>query len=441
MKERPHVGVIGAGILGLTAAYRFAQAGARVTVIEREDHVGGLAASFTIAGKPLERFYHHLFRSDHAARDLIDEVGLGDALIWPRPTTSSLVGGSFYQLDSPSAVLRFSPLPMTDRLRLGAGAAYLKLLPRADPLEGQTSVAWIKRTMGPEAYRVVWGPLLRAKFGAYAESIALPWFWARVHYRSPRLGYVRHGFGRLYERLAERIEARGGTIHLSTEVKRIHAEAGQVIVDTSHGPEQFDHLLVTIPTRLFTRLADDVPDEYRAQYEWGDYYGAHVVVLALRQQLLPGIYWLSVHDPEFPFLAVVEHTNYMPPSDYGGRHIVYLGNYLPMSDPLFHQADEEVLDRFLAALPQINPAFDRSWVEESHVFKAPFAQPIVTVDYKDHIPPHTTPLPGVTLANMGQVYPQDRGQNYSIKLANEVAATILDELGVGGSSRVSEPAR
>src|SRR5579871_1590557 len=195
MKPQPEVGVIGAGILGLTAAYRLTQAGAHVTVIERETAIGGLTASFSIGGSRLERFYHHLFRSDHAARALIEEVGLGSALVWPRPKTSSFVGGQFHQLDSASSVLRFTPLPFVDRLRLGAGLAYLKLMPSGQPLEGQTAAGWIRRWMGPEVFRVVWGPLLRAKFGAYADQIALPWFWARIHYRSQRLGYLRHGFG------------------------------------------------------------------------------------------------------------------------------------------------------------------------------------------------------------------------------------------------------
>jgi protoporphyrinogen oxidase len=173
------------------------------------------------------------------------------------------------------------------------------------------------------------------------------------------------------------------------------------------------------------RLAEDLPADYTARYDYGDFFGAHAVILGLNRQLLDGVYWLSVHDRDFPFLAVVEHTNYMPREDYGGLHVVYLGNYLPMSDPLFRRDDAEVLAEFLAALGRINPAFSQDWVVESHVFKAPYAQPIVTVDYHEHIPPHETPLPGVYLANMFQVYPQDRGQNYSVRMANQVAQQIL----------------
>jgi len=433
------IGVIGAGILGLTAALRFVQEGHHVTVIEREDRVGGLVASFQIGGKPLERFYHHLFRSDRDVQELIREVGLEPRMVWPRPVTSSLWQGEFHQLDSAGAVLKFSPLPFVDRLRLGLGIAYLKAEPNYHRLEGQTAASWIKRWMGPEVYRIVWGPLLRAKFSDFAEQVALPWFWSRIHLRSQRLGYLRGGFAQLYDRLATILDERGAEILLNTEVRSIAAESGKVTVDTSAGARVFDRVLATTPTRVFMRLAQGLPDDYRASYDRGDYYGAHAVILGLKHQLLDGIYWLSVHDEDFPFLACVEHTNYMPSADYGGLHVVYLGNYLPMSDPLFQRADDDVLKEFYAALKRINPAFDESWVAESHVFKAPFAQPVVTVDYHEHIPPHETPLPGVYLANMFQVYPQDRGQNYSVRMANEVAARMIAELGGTGASNLAQP--
>jgi protoporphyrinogen oxidase len=140
---------------------------------------------------------------------------------------------------------------------------------------------------------------------------------------------------------------------------------------------------------------------------------------------LSDVYWLSIHDPGYPFLVAVEHTNYMPAADYGGRHLLYLGNYLPASDRRFRLAPSELLDWYLPFLRRINPSFERGWIGDVWVFQTPFAQPIVTVDYHEHIPPHETPLPGVYLANMFQVYPQDRGQNYSIEMAYRVADRAL----------------
>ena len=424
------VGVLGGGALGLAAAYRLTQQGHRVVIFERDDVLGGLASSFKVGGTYLEKFYHHIFRTDRVIAELIAELGLGDRLYWGRPRTSNLYGDRVYQLDSAPSVLRFSPLPPLARLRMGLALAYLKLQRDHRQLEDTTAVEWVRRWMGRKPYEVVWEPMLRAKFGDHYQKIAMPWLWSRIHERTSSLGYLRGGFHQLYARLGERIQERGGEIRLGHEVTRIEgAPDGQVAVTVGsragQGEERFDAVVSTLPTRLFVRLTRGLPEAYREAYDWGQHYGAHCVILGLdRQLLVDNTYWLSVTDPGYPFLAVVEHTNLADAADYGGLRLVYLGNYLPMSSPRFRQTDEQLLADYLPHLRRINPEFRESWIREVYVFKAPFAQPIVTVGYREHIPPLVTPIPNLYLANMFQVYPQDRGQNYSVKLAYEVAALI-----------------
>lgn len=421
---RLHVGVLGGGALGLSAAYRVGRAGHRVTVIEKESVVGGLASSFPVGGAYLEKFYHHLFRSDRTITGLIEELGLGDRLVWKKAKTSSLVNGRFHQMD-PLRLLSFSAIPPIDRLRFILGMTYLKFYPDYRRFEGLTAVAWVRRWMGPAVYEVVWRPLLESKFGEHAESIAMPWLWSRVYCRSLALGYLRGGFHQLYVALDQRVRSLGGNVRTGETVERIEpAAGGRVRVVVNRQPEEFDQVICTLPTRLFTRLTPSLPEGYRQRYEWGSYHGAHCVVLSLDRPL-SDVYWTSIHDRDFPFLVAVEHTNYMPAADYGGRRLIYLGNYLPMSDRRFSMTREELLDWYLPHLSRINPSFDRSWVRDSWVFQAPFAQPIVTVDYHQHIPPHETPIPNLYLANMFQVYPQDRGQNYSIAMAYQVVDQAL----------------
>ena len=395
------VGVIGAGAHGLAAADRLARAGVEVVVLEREPLPGGLAAGFRVGEVWLEKFYHHLFGTDRDALALVHDLGLGERLVWRAAETSNFAGGRIYPFNGVLPVLRYDPLPFLDRVRLGLGVAYLKLERRPDRLAPYAAAEWVRRWMGEAAYRAVWRPLLEAKFGSYAPEIAMPWLWARLHYRTVQLGYLRGGFQQLYDRLVARVETADG------------------------GSYRFDQLIVTLPTRLFLKLCADLPDEYRARFGHETAYGAHCFVLALDRPLMERTYWLSIIDPGFPFLAVVEHTNFLPASDYGGRHLVYLGNYLPMDHPLFRAEPAAALPEFLDALRRINPAFRPEWVREWWAFGAPFAQPIVTRGYAERIPPHTTPFAGVYLANMFQVYPQDRGQNYSIRLGQRVAELAL----------------
>ncbi|MBF6591654.1 MAG: FAD-dependent oxidoreductase, partial [Ktedonobacterales bacterium] len=283
-------------------------------------------------------------------------------------------------------------------------------------------------------YDAVWGPLFTGKFGAVADEIALPWFWARIHDRTAQLGYVRGGFQRFYNRLAARVEKLGGNIRLSTQVRGVEPLEGGGYAVTSApmaAPERaetvrFARVISTLPTRLTCRLVPALPAAYRARYDWGRAYGAHCLILALDRPLTTG-YWMNINDPGYPFMVLVEHTNYLPAGDYGGRHLIYLGNYRAMDDALFSLSKEQVLAEFLPHLTHIHPHFTPEWVTESWMFAAPFAQPIVTTDYSHHIPPFETPLAGLYVANMFQVYPHDRGQNYSVALAEQLVERIEPE--------------
>jgi len=302
---------------------------------------------------------------------------------------------------------------------MGAALAFLRFLPDGRRLEGRTAASWIRRWMGRPAYDVVWGPLLTAKFGAAAEEIALPWFWARVHDRTSELGYLRGGFQGLYDRLAARIADLGGELRFGAEVREVRHTKNGFDIDLADGSLEADSVISTLATRLTARLVPELPDTWRQAHEWGRAYGAHCLVLALDRPLTDA-YWINVNDAGLPFLALVEHTNFMDPADYGGQRLVYLGNYRPMDDPIFSMSTEQVQAQFVPHLSAFNPSFDPSWVIRAWSFAAPFAQPIVTTDYREHIPPFRTPVSGIWIANMFQVYPHDRGQNYSIALADRL---------------------
>ena len=423
------IGVIGGGAVGLTVAYRLARRGAEVALIEKEPELGGLAAGFHPTDNPdlwLEKFYHHLFQTDKDIVALIDELGLSERLLWLRPNTSTIYHGEIAQLDSPTRVLLYKHLSVPSRLRLAAGLAYLKyLISDYHRLPKTTTAVWAERWMGSQVYDMQWKPLLEGKFHQFAPEIALPWFWSRVKCRTTKLGYVKGGFQHVYNRLGEEIRKAGGTIRLGTGVDRIApVEGGKVAIDVAGQREVYDAVVATLPTRLFLRLTDGLPDDYRRQYDWGQALGAQVLILALDRPFMPPVYWLNVNDPGYPFLIACEHTNMMPAADYGGQHLLYLGNYLPMDHPYLKLTGEQLMAEFLPHLTKINPAFDRAWVQRHWMFQAPFAQPVVTMDFAAHIAPLETPIPNLYLANMFQVYPQDRGQNYSVRLGNQLAERI-----------------
>lgn len=417
-------GVIGAGALGLTVALRLAERGNEVTILERDPVPGGLAGSFEVApGIWLEKFYHHLFQTDRSAISLINEVGIGDALRWHKPTTTVFLGDRTYPLDSAPAVLTFSPLSIPNRLRLAAGVGFLRVLPSAKSLEKRTAGRWMRQVMGGSAYETVWEPLLRGKFGSAADEVSMAWLWARIHCRTASLGYLHGGFHQLYLALSQRVAEHGGSIVYGAAVSGIRTENGLLSVsyqrDGAERTDVFDRVVSTLPTGLTVRLTPEMPADYAARHPAPRALGAHCLILSLDRPLTD-VYWIGVNEREMPFLAVVEHTNMVDPSEYGGQHLVYLGNYRAHDDPIFSQTKDEVLDTFEAGIRRLNPAFDRSWIQESWSFAAPFAQPIVTPTFARTIPGFDTPVAGLYVANMFQVYPYDRGQNYSIELAERL---------------------
>ena len=416
--------VLGGGALGLMAAYRLTQAGHSVMVFEREGMAGGLASGFQIDDVWLEKFYHHIFRSDKTVIKVIEELELGNRLEWQHPRTVSLVGGKNYQLDDPISLLKFTPLKLYDRLRVGAVLAFLKV---ANPnwLEGKTADPWLERWMGSHAYKMIFQQLFVGKFGKLYDQIALPWFWARIHDRTSQLGYLRGGFQQVYDRLVERITQNDGKVLLNTSVENVSQnDKGGWSVKTNQGSWDFDRIISTLPTRLTIQLIPELPDAYRNAYDWGQAYGAHCLILALDHQLTDS-YWINLCDPGYPFTGIFEHTNFRQPAEYGGRHLIYLGNYRPMDDPIFKKSKEELIKECIPALKKIAPHFEADWIKESWAFSAPYAQPIVTTEYRKHIPSLHPPLPNLWIANMFQIYPHDRGQNYSLELAD----TLVNRIG------------
>ncbi len=416
--------VVGAGSLGLTAAFELLKKGYKVTVIEKSEKIGGLLSSFKIGSSYIEEYYHHLFQTDKDAIALIKEVGLEEKLEFKQPKTSVFADGRIYPLDSPIDVLNFSPLTFMERIRLGVSLAYLKLKPTYRGFEDVRAGFWIKKWMGANSYTKLWEPLLKGKFGKYAQDIAMSWFWSRIKVRTSKLGYLRGGFYQLYETLSKRIVNLGGEIQTGVEINEISGEGSKIKIATNEGIQNFDACVATIPTNIFFKLTRGLPANFVKKYQWPDYFGAQIVFLELSRPITD-LYWLNIAERNFPFLAYIEHTNFMPEEDYGGETLVYLGNYFSKDDPRYLQEENNTIEQYLSFLPKINPKFKKSWLIKGSVFRTPFAQPIVSVGYHKHIPPHETPIKNLYLANMAQVYPQDRGQNYSIRLAKKVVKTYF----------------
>ena len=436
------VGIIGAGATGLTAAYELGKRGHTVAVYERAPFLGGQASTFDVGGARLERGYHHLFTGDTDILDLNEELGLGPRMRWVPSRVGTLYEDRIYDFVTPMDLLRFTPLGLLDRVRLGLVTLMVRRMKDWRGLEGVTAAKWLRKWAGASVYRVFWEPMLRGKFGEeFYDQVGMAWVWGKINTRFASrkglgrevLGYPVGSFGEIFDALADRIREQGSEVVIGAEVGNIGRDGGAPALEvTLPGGEtelqRFDAVIATTQSHMFLRLAPSLPEAYRAKLAATEYLAAVLVILVLDRPL-SHIYWLNVADRSIPFVGVIEQTNLIGPEHYGGHHVVYLSNYLAREHRLYGLDHDQLLDEYLPHLRKINPEFDRSWVLKSYYHRVPAAQPIIGVDYSERLPAHRTPLDGVYLANTTQVYPQDRGTNYSVRMGRHVARMVIEDFG------------
>ena len=436
------IAIIGAGFGGMTAAYDLARAGHKVTIYEAAETVGGLASGFK---EPhwdwwVEKYYHHWFASDRHMLGLIRELGWEDKVLFPRPYTVMYHEGRFYPFDSISKALLFPGLGFgLNKIRFGLVGLYLRLTNNWRPLEGFTVDAWMRKWAGDKVYEMMWQPLVVGKFGErYYKQVNMAWMWARLKARTTRLGTFEGGFQNFANMFADRLQEMGVEIRLQTPVTLIEQETGTDggsaaltagVTVHSGVTEAYDKVLVTLSPEAMSRLVPSLPEKYLSGLRSMKSMGAVVMVLALKHQLSEeGYYWYNLpKSAGYPFLALVEHTNYVGAEHFGGDHIVYMGDYLEPEHEFFRLSQEELLERFLPALKKFNPRFERDWLKKSWLFRTAYAQPVPLVNHSKNIPDIKTPVEGVYFASMSQVYPWDRGTNFAVEIGRRAARVMVEK--------------
>ncbi|MBI2873055.1 MAG: NAD(P)/FAD-dependent oxidoreductase [Chloroflexi bacterium] len=440
------VGVIGGGAAGLAAGYELTRHGHHAEVFERAPFLGGQASTFDVGGARLERAYHHLFTSDQDMMGLMGEVGLGSQLRWIESKVGIFCQDRIWPFVTPGDLLRFRPLSLVDRVRLGLVTLRLQRRREWRSLEGQTAAQWVLKHVGRGPYDVVLGPMLRGKFGEYHDQVSMVWLWNKFALRvtsrgkglrgmqKERLGYPMCSFGAVFDEVGRRIVQAGGEVHTGASVERVVQEEGRAtglevrLGDGEPQRREYDAIIATVPSYVFPRLVPGLPEGYLSRLRDVTYLAAVLVVLVLDRPLT-STYWLNIADRSIPFVGVIEHTNLVGPEHYGGKHVVYIANYLSRGHPLYQKGREELLEEYLPHLRRLNPEFQREWIQEYYYHREDAAQPVITTYYSRRIPDHRTPIPRLYLANTTQIYPEDRGTNYSVRLGRRVARMVLEDLG------------
>ncbi len=421
--------VVGAGAMGLAAAYRAAKNGHEVDLIEAAPEPGGMAGHFDFDGVSVERFYHFVCKTDYPTFDLLKELGLSDAMQW-RPTSMGVfTGGKLHGWGDPISLLRFPHLSLWQKLRYGLFALVSVRKNHWPAIENESAKSWIVRWCGEGVYRLLWEPLFDYKFYEYADNISALWIWTRIRrigrsrksMMQEELGYIHGGSITLVNALMDAIQKNGGRVHLGEPATEIASENGRVTgVRTSKGFYPADAVICTSPTPLIAPLVPSLPEDWKQRYASIHNIGVICVIFKLRQRVSPH-FWVNVSQPGIEIPGVIEFTNLR---DVGGDHIVYVPYYMPVTHPKFSWPDERLLDEAFVCLQQINPALKREDIVATKVARLRYGQPICEPGFAAKIPPVQTPIAGLQIADTCFYYPEDRGIAESVRLGQQMANAV-----------------
>jgi len=436
MSETFDVAIVGGGFCGLTAAFELSSQGKKVIVLEKEAQTGGLASCFKIGEQSIERYYHHFFRSDKYVFELARKLDNHCELFSKEVKTGTYISGKCYRLSRPLDLLRFKPLSLRERVLFGINTLRAQHIKDWHKLEGKTAHEWLKGLYGARAYELMWEPLLAGKFGKYYQEVSAVWFWNKIILRggsrnqkgNEQLLYLPGSLQRILEELRQSIQEHKGTVLENSEALSVQHENGIFKINPNGTNITARSVILTTPLTVTADIMETLPcSEYIRQLRAIRYLGNLCVVVVLDRSL-SDIYWMNINRKSLNFVGVIEHTNFIPAGLYGNRHIVYLTSYLDTESDLYRLGDRDTLETATKTLGELFPGFARSWIQESYIFRSRFSQHIVECNYSGKIPSQKSPIAGLYVASMAQIYPEDRGVNYAVKQGMDVSCEVLNFL-------------
>ena len=422
------VAVIGAGIMGLAAAFRALEQGHEVDIYEAAPEAGGMAAHFMLGDVSIERFYHFICKTDFPTFDLMAKLGLSNRMRWVQTSMGQFANKKLYRWGDPIALLRFPGLGLIDKIRYGLLMGICVNRKSWDALEHQDARSWIIRWCGQRTYALLWQKLFDCKFHEFAGEISAAWTWTRIRrigksrssMMREQLGYIEGGSETLVNTLAAAITARGGRLHLGLPAERVLMGDGAVRgVQAGGEAHAADAVISTVPTPLIERICPDLGEAALARYRAIQNIGVVCVVLRLKRSVTPH-FWVNLNDDAFDIPGVIEFSNLRPTGDA----VVYVPYYMPLTHDRWDWSDEQFLTDAVACLHLINPAVTAADVIASHVGRLRYAQPVCTPGFAAMLPPVQTAVRGLQIADTCFYYPEDRGVAESIRLGMAMADAV-----------------
>ena len=457
-----NIAIVGSGFLGLTLALRLAESGAKVTVFESASEIGGLAGAWQIGDVVWDKHYHVTLLSDSRTRKIVSELGLENDFRWVETKTGFYTDGKLVSMSNALEFLKFPPLGLIGKFRLGATIFYASRVKDWKNLEKIPVEEWLTKLSGRRTFEKMWKPLLKAKLGeAYRETSAA-FIWATIQrlyaarnsgLKKEMFGYVSGGYARVLERFGEALREKGVEIRLNSKVERIEKLKGDKVrilaaEDTENTENirekikinpiqslsavsilsvpfvssvadssafEFDSVILTCPSSVAAKICPQLSETEKAKLENVKYQGI-VCASVLMKNSLSDFYVTNITD-ETPFTGIIEMSALVDKAEFGGNALVYLPKYVAPDDELFEKSDAEIEETFLSALEKMYARFERKDVLAFKVSRVRQVFPIPTLNYSENLPGAKTSLENVFVINSAHIVNGTLNVNETVQLA------------------------
>ncbi|QDS93189.1 hypothetical protein FF011L_19500 [Roseimaritima multifibrata] len=421
--------VVGGGMMGLSVAQQLAKRHQKVTICEAAPQFGGLTSAWNLNDVVWDRFYHVTLLSDTRLRELLTEIGLEKEIRWVETKTGFYAGGKLYSMSNTMEFLRFPPLNLIEKLRLGGTIWLASKIKNWQRLEKIPVADWLQKWSGKGTFQKIWLPLLRAKLGETYKQASAAFIWAHISrmYKARRsgmkvemFGYVPGGYARILDELGKSLQDQGVEMQADSPVQDVHRQPdGKISVTFKDGrQESYDNVLFTIPSPLIAKVCPQLDPHQKKQHENIQYMGVVCTSLLLKKPISP--YYVTNITDDVPMTAVIEMSTIVDPEkELGGHSLVYLPKYLPQDSPGLQEPDDVIEERFLSTLEGMYDHFSRDQVAAVRTSRAKYVMALPTLNYSKNLPPVVTSVPGLYALNAAHIVKGNLNVNETIELGDE----------------------
>lgn len=422
--------VIGGGVMGMKVADDLLFKGQEVTIAEAAPVLGGLTSAWQLGDITWDRFYHVTLLSDSVLREQLRKLNLEQDIRWVETKTGFFAGGRLYSMSNTMEFLRFPPLNLLERLRLGGTIFLASKIRDFRAMERQSVETWLRRWSGTGAFEKVWLPLLKAKLGDAYRQTSAAFIWAHTQrmYKARRsgakkemFGYVPGGYARILDVWAKSLGDRGAELlcgHPVQSVTRLgDDDGGGLQVDFGGGRvRRFDNVVSTIASPLIADQCEQLSAGEKEQLRAIKYLGVVCASMLMKKPISP-YYVTNITDTWVPLTGIIEMSTIVDSqTQLGGKHLVYLPKYMTDDHPDLNESDDQYRERCLATLEKMYEHFSRDDVLDFKVGRAKYVAALSTIDYSTRLPPVVTSVPGFYALNSAHILEGNLNVNETLLL-------------------------